>query len=72
MTFWQQETLDRAETYKALTSLVERNLKNTPPSGTSALEALREYLSVAQAYLEALRENRIAKAQLEWAIGKDL
>ncbi len=72
MIFWQQEAQNRLETYQALTSLVERNLKGASKAGTTGLEAMREYLSVAQSYLEALRENHIAKAQLEWAIGKDL
>ena len=72
MLFWQTEATQRQETYEALSGLVEKNLKNASKSGVSVLEALREYLITGQSYLEALRENHIAKARLEWAIGKDL
>ena len=72
MRFWQQEATDRQETYQELTSLLNRAAKNAAPNDLSSLEARREYLQAGQAYLEALRENHIAKAQLEWAIGKDL
>ena len=72
MRFWQQEAAQRQETYEELTSLLERAAKNSPRNDLASLEARREYLQAGQAYLEALRENHIAKAQLEWAIGKDL
>jgi len=72
MLFWQQEVLDRQATYRELTSLLDRNAKNAPQDDLVSLEARREYLQMGQSYLEALRENHIAKAQLEWAIGKDL
>ena len=72
MNFWQQEVITRQETYKELTTLIQQATKKTPKKGIPALEAWRAYLDTAQAYLEALRENHIAKAQLEWAIGKDL
>ncbi len=72
MRFWQQEAADRQETFQDLTALLNRAAKNDPHDGISSLEARREYLQAGQAYLEALRENHIAKAQLEWAIGKDL
>ena len=72
MIFWQQEVLDRQAIYQELTSLLDRNAKNAPLDDLVSLEARREYLQMGQSYLEALRENHIAKAQLEWAIGKDL
>lgn len=72
MAFWQQEALERQETYQTLSKLVEQNLKDMPKQGVAALEALQNYLQTAQSYLQALRENHIAKARLEWAIGKDL
>lgn len=72
MHFWQQEAQDRQETYEDLSTLVERANRNTPKNDLASLEARREYLEIGQAYLEALRENHNAKAQLEWAIGKDL
>ncbi|MBQ3667270.1 MAG: hypothetical protein II913_04350 [Elusimicrobiaceae bacterium] len=72
MVFWQQEVLDRQAIYQELTSLLDRNAKNAPQDDLVSLEARREYLQMGQSYLEALRENHIAKAQLEWAIGKDL
>lgn len=72
MRFWQQEAAQRQETYQELTSLLDRAAKNSPHNDLASLEARREYLQAGQSYLEALRENHIAKAQLEWAIGKDL
>ncbi len=72
MAFWQQEAQLRRETYQTLSNLVEQNLKNNPKAGVSGLEALQNYLQTAQGYLQSLRENHIAKARLEWAIGKDL
>ena len=72
MRFWQQEAVARQETFQDLTTLLNRAAKNDPHEGISSLEARREYLHAGQSYLEALRENHIAKAQLEWAIGKDL
>ncbi len=71
MIFWQTEAQDRQETFNALSSLVQRNLKNTPKSGLLVLEALCDYLQAGQEYLQALRENHLAKARLEWAVGKD-
>lgn len=72
MRFWQQEAKTRQETYQTLENLLEKQLSKTPHTGVTPLEALRDYLQTTQAYLEALRENHIAKAELEWAIGKDL
>lgn len=72
MRFWQQEATERQKTFQDLTTLLNRAAKNDSHEGISSLEARREYLQAGQSYLEALRENHIAKAQLEWAIGKDL
>ena len=72
MAFWQTEAVDRQTTYQTLTDFVERNLKTSAKSGVTGLEALNDYLTAAQSYLESLRENNIAKARLEWAVGKDL
>ncbi len=72
MRFWQQEVLDQKETFEQLTTLINRATKNTAQNEVASLEARRDYLDIGQAYLQALRENHIAKAQLEWAIGKDL
>lgn len=72
MAFWQQEVKNRKETYETLGIGVSKQLRQAPHSGVTALEALRDYLQTAQNYLEALRENHTAKAELEWAIGKDL
>ncbi len=72
MMFWQEEVQARKQTFEELSALVEHHLKTAPKSGLAGLEALQAYLQTGQAYLHALRENHIAKAQLEWAIGKDL
>ena len=72
MHFWQQEAQAQQEIYQELTALLGRAAKTAARHDLATLEAYREYLQVGQDYLQALRENHIAKAQLEWAIGKDL
>lgn len=72
LSFWQQEAQLRQDTYQHLSRAVEHTLRTSPKAGVSGLEALRDYLQTGQSYLQALRENHTAKAQLEWAIGKDL
>lgn len=71
MAFWQEEVKTRQNNYQEIQSLVKQNLPAVS-SGVTPLEALQGYLQTAQLYLKALRENHIAKAELEWAIGKDL
>ncbi len=71
MMFWQEEVQDRQATYQELSALVDKQLRGGHV-GTAPLQALQAYLQTANEYLEALRENHIAKAELEWAIGKDL
>ena len=70
MEFWQQEALSRRDAYQSLTKLLQQ--QPTTSSGTTPLEAFQGYLQTARLYLEALRENHTSKAELEWAIGKDL
>lgn len=70
MKFWQQEVLDRGEMYQSLTKLFKQ--QPAVSSGVTPLEAFLGYLQTSRLYLEALRENHTAKAELEWAIGKDL
>ena len=72
MIFWQNEAQERRETFAPLSSLVQQHLKYASKSGLTVLEALQDYLRAGQAYLQALQENHLAKARLEWAIGKDL
>ncbi len=72
MMFWQEEVQNRRETYQDLSQQVTRYLRGQAHTGAAPLEALQAYLQVARAYLDALRENHTAKAELEWAIGKDL
>ena len=71
MAFWQKEVQTRQDNFKEIQTLVKQNLPSVS-SGVVPLEALQGYLQTAQLYLKALRENHIAKAELEWAIGKDL
>ena len=72
MVFWQAEAQTRQDTFQTLDKLVWQHLPAASKSGLTVLEALQDYVRVAHAYLQALRENNIAKAELEWAIGKDL
>ena len=69
MRFWQEEVLDRQEAYHTLAQLI----KQAPsPRPVESLEALKAFLETAQGYLNALKQNHTAKAELEWAIGQDL
>lgn len=68
LSFWQEEVLLRKKAYEKLETLVNKN--KSPNSYT--FEALQAYLQVTNNYLEALKNNQIAKAKLEWAIGQDL
>ena len=72
MLFWQTEVLDRQTAYNGLNALLTQAAKNTPKTGTAPLEALQDYLQAAQGYFQAVRNNAVAKAELEWAIGQDL
>ena len=72
MLFWQNEVLDRQLAYKELNDLMEQAAKDKPKTGTAPLEALQDYLKSAQGYFQAVRNNHMAKADLEWAIGQDL
>ncbi len=72
MLFWQEEVLARQTAHNELTALLNKASKSASKSGTAPLEALREYLNTAQGYYQAVRENNVAKAELEWAIGQDL
>ena len=72
MLFWQTEVLDRQTAYNELNALLTQAAKNTPKTGTAPLEALQDYLQAAQGYFQAVRNNAVAKAELEWAIGQDL
>ena len=72
MLFWQQEVLDRQAAYDDLNKLLSQASKNQPKTGTAPLEGLQDYLKSAQGYFQAVRNNHIAKAELEWAIGQDL
>ncbi len=72
MQFWQEEVLSRQETALELEDLFKRAEKSASKAGISPLEALKAYWQTMHSYLEAIRQNRIAKADLEWAIGQDL
>lgn len=72
MLFWQQEALTRQQTYQDLSALFTKAARSASKAGTAPLEAALAYLRSTQDYLSALKENHIAKAELEWAIGKDL
>ncbi len=72
MRFWQEEVLARQTQYNTLTDLFNKAKKSGNKQGTAPLEAVQTYLQVAHDYLDALRQNLIAKAELEWAVGQDL
>lgn len=71
MTFWQTEVLTRQETFNDVSAQLTK-AERTPLSGLSPLRAAQAYLQTGTDYYQAIRNNLTAKAQLEWAIGKDL
>lgn len=72
MRFWQQEVLERQTVYRDLKNQIEQAEKSASTAGADPLEALQAYQQTAFGYFDAIRQNRIAKAELEWAIGQDL
>lgn len=72
MQFWQKEVQARQTTFDQLTALLEKAEKSGSKQGLSALEAMQAYTQAAHDYLEAVRQNLVAKANLEWAVGQDL
>ncbi len=72
MMFWQQEVLDRQAAYEELNKLLAQAAHDKTQTGTAPLEGLQDYLKAAQGYFQAVRNNHMAKADLEWAIGQDL
>lgn len=71
MLFWQTEVLQRQEAFNEISKLFSQAQK-TPKYGTAPLEALSAYLQAGSDYYCAIRDNLTAKAELEWAIGRDL
>jgi len=71
MLFWQKEVLDRQTVWNQLQETLTRTEKNYRPN-LQALEALDAYYKMGQSYYQAIRDNLTAKAELEWAIGRDL
>lgn len=72
MRFWQDEVLERQAVYRDLKTRIETAGKTAAKTGISPLEALLAYEQTAAGYFEAVLKNRVAKAELEWAIGQDL
>ena len=72
MCFWQEEVLARQKHYNTLTDLFQKARKSGAKPGVTSLEAVQAYAQTAYDYLDALRQNLIAKAELEWAVGQDL
>lgn len=71
MMFWQAEVLQRQETFTDISKLFTQAQK-TPKQGVVPLQALGSYLQAGSDYYTAIRNNLTAKAELEWAIGRDL
>lgn len=72
MRFWQEEVRSRQKDYNTLTDLFKKAKKSGTKQGLLPLEAVQAYAQTAHDYLDALRRNLIAKAELEWAVGQDL
>jgi len=70
--FWQDEVLTRQTQFNTVSNLFAKAQKTGAKQGLAPLEAINAYAQTAHDYLDALRHNLIAKAELEWAIGQDL
>lgn len=71
MVYWQTETQTRQEAFDEIKTLLGAAEK-TSHAGLAPLQALNAYSQTAYDYYQAVRENLVAKAELEWAIGQDL
>lgn len=69
--FWQEEVALREESFSRMKNKFIGAEKNARAS-LGALQALEEFYKTNYSYLDSLKENNIAKARLEWAIGQDL
>lgn len=72
LVFWQTEVQTRREAFDDVQTLFSSAQKNMDKTGLSPLQALEAYSQTVYAYYEGIRESLVAKAELEWAIGKDL
>ncbi len=69
--FWSSEVWEREGAYEKLKTKFSQAAKSASVS-LSALNALEELYKTRVSYLEAVKENKVAKVRLEWAIGQDL
>ncbi len=72
MRFWQEEVSIRQEQFDELTEMWQRGRQQGAHHGLAPLEAAQAYAQAAYNYWDALRQNLVAKAELEWAVGQDL
>ncbi len=72
MRFWQEEVLERQTPYQNISALFAKAQKSGTKQGLAPLEATEAFIQTTYDYLDALRQNLIAKAELEWAVGQDL
>ena len=72
MQFWQQEVQTHQATFDQLTALLDKAEKSSSKQGLAPLEAMQAYTQAAYNYLDAVRQNLLAKARLEWSVGQDL
>lgn len=70
--FWQNEVLSRQEQFNTLKNLFDKAERTASKQGAAPVEAALSYAQTAYDYLDALRQNLTAKAELEWAVGQDL
>ncbi|MDR0291920.1 MAG: TolC family protein [Elusimicrobium sp.] len=69
--FWQQEIKERESSVAALSKEIKKS-EAAGVFGIESLDALEAYHKAQASYLEAVKENLLSKAQLEWAVGQDL
>ncbi|MCL2888741.1 MAG: TolC family protein [Elusimicrobia bacterium] len=69
--FWQDEVKERGTAVDGISKEIKKS-EAGGVFGIESLNALEAYHKAQTSYLEAVKENLLAKAQLEWAVGQDL
>jgi len=71
LVFWQGEVKERGSAVESISADMKKS-EAAGVFGVASLNALEDYYKAQNSYLEAIKENLLSKAQLEWAVGQDL
>ena len=71
LVFWQSEVKERNAAVETLGAEIKKS-EAAGSFGVASLNALEDFYKAQNSYLEAIRENLLSKARLEWSVGQDL